>query len=210
MINKLLQVYENKILNERTKNNLGRGGWLYIILSGVALLSFWIFEILHLYIESVISMGILILLTIIFSIISNKVVKIDEQDLKDFKSETVDKFAAILKETGLGDTDTLDVIISQCKEYENNKSDGVWSERFKTIFTMLIYPILTAVSAVIVKNMSDKYMIEWSIFIIGMIIIIFIMVALIYPVVADYTNKYKRIAKMMRQDLEYIRVQNDN
>ena len=69
---------------------------------------------------------------------------------------------------------------------------------------MLIYPIITAVSAIIVKNMSDQYMIEWSVFIIGMIIIIYVMVALIYPVVSDYTNKYKRIAKMMRNDLEYI------
>lgn len=69
---------------------------------------------------------------------------------------------------------------------------------------MLIYPIITAVSTIIVKNMSDQYMTEWSVFIIGMIIIIYVIVAVIYPMVSDYINKYKRIAKMMRHDLEYI------
>ena len=204
MLNKLLQVYENKILNERTKRNLGWLGWSYIILCGISLIMFLIFEIFHLYLLAVISVGLLALWSIAFSIIVNKVIRLNEQDLKRFKAETVDKFADILKESGLNSKESIEVIICQCKEYEDTKSKSFFGDRFKSVFTMLIYPIITAVSAIIVKNMSDQYMIEWSVFIIGMIIIIYVMVALIYPVVSDYTNKYKRIAKMMRNDLEYI------
>lgn len=204
MLNKLLQVYENKILSEKTKKDLGWLGWGYIILGVVCLVSFLIFEIIHSYVAAVISITLLVVVSVAFIIVSNKLFKYDEQNLKQYKTETVDKFQEILKETGLYGEKTIKVIISQCEEYENDKGEIFWGERFKAVFTLVIYPVMTAVAAVIVKNMSDHIMIEWSIFIIGMIIIVYVMIALIYPVIADYTNKYKRIAKMMRQDLEYI------
>ena len=204
MLNKLLQVYENKILNERTKRNLGWLGWSYIILCGISLIMFLIFEILHLYLLSVISVVMIVLWSIAFSVISNKVIRLNEQDLKQFKTEMVDKFADILKQADLNSKEAIEVIICQCKEYEDTKSKIFFGDCFKSVFTMLIYPIITAVSTIIVKNMSDQYMTEWSVFIIGMIIIIYVIVAVIYPMVSDYINKYKRIAKMMRHDLEYI------
>lgn len=117
----------------------------------------------------------------------------------------VDEFADILKQADLlNSKEVIEVIICQCKEYEDTNSKIFFGDCFKSVFTMLIYPIITAVSTIIVKNMSDQYMIEWCVFIIGMIIIIYVIVAVIYPMVSDYINKYKRIAKMMRHDLEYI------
>ena len=187
MLNKLLQVYENKILSEKTKKDLGWLGWGYIILGVVCLVSFLIFEIIHSYVAAVISITLLVVVSGAFIIVSNKLFKYDEQNLKQYKTETVDKFQEILKETGLYGEKTIKVIISQCEEYENDKGEIFWGERFTAVFTLVIYPIMTAVVAVI-----------------GMIIIVYVMIALIYPVIADYTNKYKRIAKMMRQDLEYI------
>lgn len=206
MLNKLLQIYENKIINERTKRDLGWFGWTYIIISILCLILFLVFELLHLFIGAIISIGILVVSAVVFSMIANRIFKTDEQALKLFRKETIDKFSDILKNADLDSKDMIQVMIKQCKKYEKTKSDFFMLDPFKSVFTMLIYPIITAVAAIIVKNMSDEYMIEWSIFIIGMIVVVYVMVALIYPILSDYTNKYKKIAKMMREDLEYILV----
>lgn len=206
MLNKLLQIYENKIINERTKRDLGWFGWTYIIISILCLILFLVFELLHLFIGAIISIGMLVVSAVVFSMIANRIFKTDEQALKLFRKETIDKFSDILKNADLDSKDMIQVMIKQCKKYEKTKSDFFMLDPFKSVFTMLIYPIITAVAAIIVKNMSDEYMIEWSIFIIGMIVVVYVMVALIYPILSNYTNKYKKIAKMMREDLEYILV----
>lgn len=203
---KLLRLYECKILNKRSKRNLGKVGWTYIILSTIALVSFFVFELLHLNIGALISMAAIIAISIIFTIIANKITEISEEDFSKYKEETVDKFAEILKDIGIDNVNEITVIIKQCKEYEkDNKTNMFGGERFKSVFTLLIYPILAAVVSVIVSKMSNEDMVAWSIFIIGMIIIIYVMIALIAPVISDFVNKYKNVAKMMRHDLEYIR-----
>ena len=88
MLNKILQVYENKILSEKTKKDLGWLGWGYIILGVVCLVSFLIFEIIHSYVAAVISITLLVVVSVAFIIVSNKLFKYDEQNLKQYKTET--------------------------------------------------------------------------------------------------------------------------
>lgn len=151
-------------------------------------------------------MFILVGVSIIFIIITNKIMRTTEADYLEFKKETIDKFIPILKELGIDNEKKLTVMIDQCKEYEDNGRISLFGgERFKSIFTLLIYPILAAIASTIVSKMPTSDMVAWSVFIIGMIIVIYIMVALIEPVIYDYVNKYKNIARIMRADLEYIR-----
>ena len=67
----------------------------------VCLVSFLIFEIIHSYVAAVISITLLVVVSVAFIIVSNKLFKYDEQNLKQYKTETVDKFQEILKETGV-------------------------------------------------------------------------------------------------------------
>ncbi len=207
MMQKLLQLYECKILNERSKRNLGKFGWTYIILAGVCLISFLVCEWLRKDVGAISSSIALLVVSIVFIIIANKIIQTNESDVVKFKEETVDKFTEILKNVGIDNEDTITVIIDQCKEFEKDTKTSMFSgERFKSVLTLLIYPILAAVVSVIVSKKSDEDMVAWAIFIIGMIIIIYVMLALIAPVISDFVNKYKNMARMMRQDLEYIRV----
>lgn len=203
MLNMLLQVYEKKILQEGRKD-LRWFGLLYIVICSVSMFFYLLFGVMRKYIAAVIAIAVLIIVSIIFMIIVNKFVKYDEQSLKRYKEETVDKFRIILKEAELDRKTTIEVIISQCEEYEKRKGSNLFGEWFKSVFTLIVYPIITACAAIIVKDMSDQHKIEWSIFIICMIIIVYIMFTLLYPVIDGFVNKYKIIAKMMRQDLEYI------
>lgn len=211
MVQKLLQLYECKILNERSKRNLGKFGWTYIILTVICLINFLACEWLHNNAGAIISLLVLLIISMVFTIIANKITQTTESDVAKFRKETVDKFTKILKTVGIDNAATITVIINQCKEYEKNtKTSLFWVEGLKFVFTLLIYPILTAVAAVIVSKMSDEDMVAWTIFIIGMIIIIYVMVALIVPIISGFVNKYKNMAKMMRYDLEYIRVMMQN
>ncbi len=211
MMQKLLRVYECKIINERSKQNIGKFGWTYIILNIICLIIFLVCELLHSNIGALISIVVMIMISIIFTKIVNKIVKISEQDFLEYKKETIDKFVEILKRIGIDNADAITVIINQCKEYEGEDRTSRFSgENFKSVFTLLIYPILTAVASIIVSKMSNQDMVAWSIFIVGMIIIIYVMIALISPVISDFVNKYKNMTKMMRQDLEYIKVMLQN
>lgn len=206
MVKKLLQVYENRILNERSKGRLGVLGWGYIIANLVLFILFFVCQLMHWYWGAVWLMFILVGVSIIFIIITNKIMRTTEADYLEFKKETIDKFIPILKELGIDNEKKLTVMIDQCKEYEDNGRISLFGgERFKSIFTLLIYPILAAIASTIVSKMPTSDMVAWSVFIIGMIIVIYIMVALIEPVIYDYVNKYKNIARIMRADLEYIR-----
>lgn len=49
MVKKLLQVYENRILNERSKGRLGVLGWGYIIANLVLFILFFVCQLMHWY-----------------------------------------------------------------------------------------------------------------------------------------------------------------
>ena len=204
MVKKLIFVYENKIIKEEPKKRLGAFGWIYIILSVICILGFFVFEYLHFDIGALIAMGLFILISIAFVQIANYMVSPDENTLVDFKNKTVDKFSKILETGELNNKESIEVIINQCKEYEESKNIIFGGTHFKEVFTLAIYPIITAAVAIIVKDIPDKNKIEWSIFWIGVIVIMYMIIELIYPIIDDYLNKYQRIAKMMRHDLEYL------
>lgn len=205
MLNKLLYVYECKILKEHKKDKMTYLGWGYILLTIICAALCLFFEIKEHYAAFFISLGIIVVLSIFLAVFDYRNMKYDTEDLAVYKSQNIDKFANILLEAGINNLDTLDVIIAQCKEFEQEKNGILWGEGFKSLFTMLIYPILTVAATIVVKNMSDENMFTLSVLMIGAILIIFVIVSQIYPMVKNYFNKSKRIAETMRHDLEYIR-----
>lgn len=204
MLKKLLQVYENQILKERTKKNLTWIGWLYIVISGIIFMSFAVLAFFHFYYQAIAAILIFLIGTVILGNVANKQIKDNEESLKQFKDKKIEKLKNILNESELGSKEVISVIISQCKEYEASKDPSFFGDNFKSVFEMLIYPIVTTIVAIISNNITEQDRLEGLILIIGIIISIYILIAVIKPIILESINKYKIISKMMRNDLEYI------
>ena len=86
---------------------------------------------------------------------------------------------------------------------ENNKPTN-WFDPIRSYFFMIIYPIITAVAAIVIKDMETDEVIQIAAIVIALLVEIFIIGFAIYPVIRDWLNKDIYLARRFKEDLQYV------
>ena len=178
---------------------------LYVFI-GVEAISILISASINCHRAEIIALGSFVATIIGTGVYLNKITEKQKSDTIEMKRDRINKLKEMLKEdtVAMGNAEHIRVLITQAKEFEAEKNDFSQFENFKNFFFMIIYPILTSITAIIIKDMSDVDIITLAIVGIGFIFCVYAIVALLTPQLQRYLNKYHDAAKIMRRDLEII------
>lgn len=69
----------------------------------------------------------------------------------------------------------------------------------------IIFPIIAAIAGVVVGDTNTIDIIEISILLIGTLLVILAIIYMIMPIFEDMVDKYKKILKIMRDDLHGVK-----
>lgn len=133
--------------------------------------------------------------------------KTNMESMQKYKERKIDELIKLLKkpEVMLYGEKEINWLLNMCESAINdNKNGSSFLNPIKTFFSMLIYPIIGAVAAIVVKDMNSNDIVKIAALTIGLLVEIFVIFYMLYPMVDDYLNRNKKLIKAFKEDLQYI------
>jgi len=206
----ILEEYKNDIYK---KNNLRKFKefkleekvmLIVLIASAIGFLGFILFGKIIL---AAISVIVLLIDTIVMMKYSDTHWKKANLDsMKKYKEIKIDGITKLLKDERIDmyDEKSLKWLINTCNMIRENTEKSKFLNPIKTFFSMIIYPIIAAVAAIVIKDMNSNDILKIATLVVGMLTEIFAIFYMIYPTVDEYLNKKKKMIETFKDDLEYI------
>lgn len=130
------------------------------------------------------------------------------QSMQLYKEKRIDTLMDLLKkeEIDMYDNEAIGWLIEMSDNYVGKHTRDNVFDPIKSYFIMIIYPIICATSAIVASDMKVDDVVSIAILIIGVLIELFAIGFVIYPIVKDFMNRNNIMAETFKEDLQYIRV----
>lgn len=211
MIYYILEEYKNGIYkknNMRLFKELKLEEKVMLILLISSIIGFLGFILFGKIIVAAISVAVLIVDTIVIMKYADthwgKFTNMDS--MEKYKEEKIDRIINLLKDERIDmyDKKSIKWLIRMCNVILKKSEKIIFLNPIKTFFSMIIYPIIAAVAAIVIKDMNPNDILKIATLVVGILTVIFAMFFMIYPSIDEYMNKKNKMIETFKDDLEYI------
>lgn len=178
-----------------------------LISSGIGFLVFMLLNILYAY-----GISLIILIVDMIFIIRYSDRRCKKSNLilvEEYKNNKLEKLTKLLKykEWNLYNSKGIAWIIEMCNQkLSEEKTLLTYINPVKTFFGSIIYPIIAAVTAIVINDMDSVEVVRLAILVIGILVEIFAIGYMVLPLFEGVANKKKEIIKKLRDDLKYLQM----
>lgn len=132
--------------------------------------------------------------------------KTNMESMKNYKEEKIDGIIKLLKDERIDmyDEKSIKWLINTCNAICENTEKSKFLNPIKTFFSMIVYPIIAAVAAIVIKDMNPNEILKIATLVVGILTELFAMFYMIYPIVDEHLNKKNKMIEIFKDDLEYI------